>query len=47
MNLLNYAIDQESVGIVNLIYLKLKKQPQKLKELVNHRYGPKGIMAVH
>lgn len=47
MNILNLAIDQESLNIIQLVFLHTKRHPFVLQQLVNHRFGLKGIQAVH
>lgn len=46
MNLLNLAIDQESVSIVQFIQNQFKAHDEERKSLVNHRYL-RGMQAIH
>ncbi len=44
MNILNYAVDQESIEIVE--FLSQILNPEQIKTLVNHRYA-KEMKAIH
>jgi hypothetical protein len=46
MNVLNLAIDQESVEVVLFLGKFFKDQPKLLKALVSHRYA-KEMQAIH
>lgn len=46
MNILNLAIDQESVEIVQFLSEYYKNDVELLKSLVHHRYS-KNMQAIH
>jgi hypothetical protein len=47
MNILNFAIDNESVEIVCYLAELLKDRPEEKKFLVQHRFGNNSVQAVH
>ena len=47
MNILNYAIDQESHSILSYLASILKTRPTEKKNLVEHKFGKNQLQAVH
>jgi hypothetical protein len=46
MSILNYAIDQESIEVVNALYMLTKARPQLVSQLLQHKYAA-GMQAIH